>query len=135
MATSWAVVTGKVRSMTATAVPVSETAPTTSTSVGIDISGISGLSVTVVCPTGETVTSGNFRAYWYCPPAGVWSRLPTHDVGWAAFASMEVFTIQVAEIPVGVGRFMLAPDTIVLSGVGVTLTMHYVAANLLGGYK
>lgn len=87
-----------------------------------------GLAVCVSAPAGQTVTSGNMRAYVYMPvlsskpPTYRWMKYPSQD--WVLTGGVRDQCSGDKSSLSGIGRFAYVEDDVAMSG-GTTLDVTY----------
>lgn len=97
---------------------------------GVQILKGIGVTACVSAAVGQTVTSGNMRAYIYMPvdatPTYRWMKYPALD--WALTASVRDQCHGDIAVFTGIGRFGYVEDDVVLSG-GTTVKVTYSMRN------
>jgi hypothetical protein len=96
-------------------------APVDGSKEGFDQASMVGWVYRICCPSGQTIISGNVRAYWQDPSDGKWSRTPTLDFTNINSGSISCWTSPNMKVSVPYGRGLEAADSIVCSGTSPSI--------------
>lgn len=97
-------------------------APTADTE-GVPLDFAKTWRISIHAPAGQTLTSGGWRVY-HRNAGGVWTRNQDLDGDLSATGEAAVIALERQAGPSN-GRMRLVPISLVLSGAGTTVTVHY----------
>lgn len=101
---------------------LNRTAPSAA-SEGLLVTRMPGFRITVCAPSGQTLTSGTIKMYYYNAPLALWTRNPSLDQTiTAAGERCQTFTDFRTSFLVKSARMLPAASSVVLSG-GTTVTV------------
>ena len=92
---------------------------------GMQLDSVRALRVMLEAPSGQTLTGGNLRAYYYDWSRAGWFRNPANDLAITSGLAKQVWD----DVPVYVrtGCIIYATDAVTLSGAGTAAQVSLVA--------
>lgn len=105
---------------------LTRTAPTAACDAAVSPEGmllntVHGLRVMLEAPSGQTLTGGTLRAYYYDWSRAAWFRVPANDLTVTSGLAKQAWPD--VEVYLGTGCVIYATDSVTLSGAGTSVTV------------